>query len=246
MYFRAHRGRIIDRVSDIYQRTVAQIPGLDEYVTGPFDLPATMMRDGSWLAQRVRDTGVRWNCTDDRVNGTLWWYSASSTLAFVAVATGMVTGTSADPSLDDAHCFLRSDGSLGGVRAEGVIDTDLLPTALATTLGDVVDALASVCSVRRQSLWAIASDSIANRSLDVGSALGNRMLGEHFAAWLSAPMPMPKPRFVEAAGRTFTRRCSCCLIYLTDGADKCVSCPRRSPADRARGLEVAASYVPEP
>src|SRR5690606_19974303 len=38
------------------------------------------MADHERLAERVADTGNRWGCNDPRVNGTLWWYSASSTM----------------------------------------------------------------------------------------------------------------------------------------------------------------------
>jgi len=228
----------------VYELAAARVPGLGEYLDGPFDLPASVMCDRQWLADRVADTGRRWTCTDDRVNGTLWWYSASSTLAYIAVATAMVTGEAADPGVENASCFLRPDGYLGGVRSERVIAVDRLPASLASTFGGVVDALSAVSGARRQSLWAIATDSIANRSLDVGAALGDRALGSEFGAWLVREMasPMPRPRFVEVGGRTFTQRCSCCLLYLTGGADKCVSCPRLTPADRLRGLEAAARY----
>ncbi len=231
-------------MSDIYERTAAKVPGLSEYVSGPFDVPAAMLLDGDWLARRVTDTGRRWGCTDSRVNGTLWWYSASSTLAFVAVATAMVTGEAADPRSKTANCAVGPYGDLAGVVTESTVPVAQLPGALTEAFTDIVDALAAVSGARRQALWAIASDSIANRSLDVGSALGDRSLGSQFATWLIAEMTatLPTPRFVDVAGRRFTQRCSCCLIYETGGADKCISCPRRSPPDRLQGLEAAARY----
>ncbi len=228
----------------VYARAAARVPGLGEYLEGPFDLPASVMLDADWIRARVVDTGVRWNCVDDRVNGTLWWYSASSTLAFVAVATAMVTGEAADPSLDTAHCFLRPNGYLGGVRTERTISTEQLAPALDTTFAGIIDVLAEASGARRQALWAIATDSIANRSLDVGAALGDRTVGSRFAMSLIANMQetLPSPRFVDVGGCRFTRRCSCCLLYETAGADKCTSCPRRTPEDRRRGLEIAADY----
>ena len=47
---------------------------------GPEVLPGSVLTDPRWLARRVENTGRRWNHGDPRVNGTLWWYSASSTL----------------------------------------------------------------------------------------------------------------------------------------------------------------------
>lgn len=227
-----------------YAIAAERVPSLRQYVDGPFDLCSTVMRDGDWLRARVDDTGRRWRCADAQVNGTLWWYSASSTIAFLAIATAMVTGEAADPRLDGSRCFLRPDGYLGGTASERVVEVAALPEALNETFTGIVDALSAVSGVRRQALWAIASDSIANRSLDVGAALGDRVLGSDFAGWLTGEMAaaLPNPRFVDVGGRRFTRRSSCCLLYETSGANKCTSCPRRSPSDRLRGLEAAARY----
>jgi hypothetical protein len=227
-----------------YALAAERVPGLQQYIDGPFDLCATVMLDDDWLRARVDDTGRRWQCTDARVNGTLWWYSASSTIAFLAIATAMVTGEAADPRLDGSRCFLRSDGYLGGTVSDSVLEVAALPAAVNETFTGIVDALSAASGVRRQALWAIASDSIANRSLDVGAALGDRSLGSDFAEWLIGEMAatLPAPRFVDVGGRRFTRRSSCCLLYETSGADKCTSCPRRSPSDRLRGLEAAARY----
>lgn len=229
---------------NIYALAAQRVPSVQQYLDGPFDLGATVMLDGEWLRARVDDTGRRWQCTDARVNGTLWWYSASSTIAFVAIAAAMVTGESADPRLDGARCFLRPDGYLGATVSDRVIEVSALPEALTETFTGIVDALSAASGARRQALWAIASDSIANRSVDVAVALGDQALGSDFAAWLIGEMAatLPKPRFVDVGGRRFTQRCSCCLLYETGGADKCTSCPRRSPSDRLRGLEAAARH----
>ncbi|MGB3372804.1 MAG: hypothetical protein WBA81_19455 [Rhodococcus sp. (in: high G+C Gram-positive bacteria)] len=228
----------------VYAEAAKRVPGLEEYLQGPFDLPASSMLDTDWMRARVVETGKRWNCADARVNGTLWWYSASSTLAFVAVATVMVTGEAADPTLEDARCFLRSNGYLGGVVTDRTIAAELLPERLTSAFTGIIGALSVASGARSRSLWAIATDSIANRSLDVGAALGDRSLGSAFAQQLVEQMaaPMPAPRFVDVAGRRFTRRCSCCLLFVTEEADMCTSCPRRTPSDRLRGLEAAARY----
>lgn len=228
----------------VYIEAAATVPGLAEYLQGPFDLPASAMTDADWMRDRVADTGRRWDCSDARVNGTLWWYSASSTLAFLAVSTAMVTGTAADPSLNDSRICLRDNGYLAGMVSDTVISVADLPQALGGAFTGIVDALAIASGARTQALWAIAADSIANRSLDVGAALDDRALGSSFASWLVGEMaaPLPTPRFVDVGGRRFTQRCSCCLLYKTGGADKCTSCPRRTPSDRLRGLEIAARY----
>ncbi|WP_072802988.1 (2Fe-2S)-binding protein [Rhodococcoides yunnanense] len=225
-------------------RAAAQVPALGEYLSGPFDLPASVMLDAQWMRERVREIGVRWGCSDARVNGTLWWYAASSTMAFVPIATALAVGEAADPRLDDARCFLRPDGSLGGVIGEATLDVEGLAAAMVESFGALVDAVSAASGARVKALWAIATDSIANRCLDVGAALGNRALGSEFAVSLIDDMraPMPAPRFVDVAGRRFTERCSCCLLYETDAADKCTSCPRRTPDDRLRGLHIAARW----
>lgn len=228
----------------VYDAAAARVPSLVQHLSGPFDLPATVMLDDDWLAARVADTGTMWGCSDDRVSGTLWWYSASSTLAFTAVATAMVATEAGDPRLSSSRCFLLPDGCLGGAVSDETIPVAELPAALDEAFTGIVDALAAASGARKQALWAIASDSVANRSLDVGAALGDGAVGSDFATWLVGEMPstLPTPRFVDVGGRRFTQRSSCCLIYLTGGADMCVSCPRRTPADRLRGLQVAARY----
>lgn len=226
-----------------YETTAAAVPALADYLDGPFDLPATVMLDPTWIRARVDDTGRRWNCVDDRVNGTLWWYSASSTLAFVAIATAMVTGRAANPDLHTSRTFLRPNGYLGGVHTDDVVGLPELPAALDKTMGAVIDVLATVSGARRRALWAITTDSIANRALDVGAALVDRTRGSTFAATVIDSMPSspPAPGFVDVGGRRFTRRCSCCLLYETSDADKCSSCPRRTREDRRARLEAAAA-----
>lgn len=232
---------------DVAAAAAARVPMLADYVAGPFDIPAARMLELDWMAARVRDAARRWKC-DGHVAGTLWWYSASSTLVIVPIATALVTGTATAVRLDGAHCGLREDGYLRGLASPPTITgITALASALTETLGAVTDALSGASGIRTGPLWAITTDSIANRSLDVGASLGRRELGSAYAtdlvdAMRAAGAPMPRPRFVDVAGTRFTRRCSCCLLYETGGSDKCVSCPRRSPDDRMQGLTRAAGY----
>lgn len=193
------------------------------------------MTDHDWLAERIVDTGARWGCDDPRVNGTLWWYSASSTLVAAPVALLFTEGLVPDPQLPHLECTLRDNGYLGAVRARRILpDTAAYAEALSASYGLVIDALAAVSGAAPRALWAIATDSVANRALAVGHTVGRVDEACTLATALAAP-PMLTPRFVDIDGafgtRKFVRRGSCCLIYLTD-SDKCTSCPRRNPADR--------------
>ncbi|NLE80327.1 MAG: hypothetical protein GX610_12230 [Rhodococcus sp.] len=236
---------------DVYGVTVHWVPMLSEQVwpgPGMTTFPAEHMADTEWMAARVADTGRRWRSTDRRVNGTLWWYSASSTVTGIPVATALVTGFAANPRLTDAKAFLRSDGYLGGLTTASFIpaDEDLsqLADVLTSTLTDLIAALSEASGVRPRALWAIVTDSVANRALDAGDACGDRAIGSDFAHRLvdgmrRAGAPMPQPRFVdvERDGRTkcFTQRASCCLIYEAR-ENKCVSCPKRLPSERIADL----------
>lgn len=210
--------------------------------------PAEVMASAEWMAERVADTGRRWGSADARVNGTLWWYSASSTLAGAPIATALATGVAAHPRLAGATAFLRPDGYFGGMTSTSSIpvreDLSELATELTVTLTDLIGALTEASGVWSRALWAIVTDSVANRALDAGDACGDRRIGSAFAYRLvddmrQAGAPMPLPRFVdvERRGRTkrFTQRASCCLIYEARQS-KCVSCPKRPPADRLAGL----------
>jgi hypothetical protein len=234
-----------------YELTARRVPMIADQIAHPgaASFPAALLTDPGWLADRVADTAARWGSDDPRVNGTLWWYSASSTLTGIPIATALVTGVAAHPGLGDAVAFLRDDGYLGGITAssglpvtEGLSE---LAAEMAAALTSIVDALAAASGVRHAAMWAIATDSIANRALDAGTACGDRVRGSIFARGLvdalrHAGVVLPDPRFVDVRAGTlscrFTQRASCCLIYETPGSGKCVSCPRRPAEDRLRGL----------
>ncbi|MBS9372279.1 (2Fe-2S)-binding protein [Rhodococcus sp. B50] len=193
------------------------------------------MADHDWIAERIADTGSRWRCGDPRINGTLWWYSVSSTMIAAPVAMLCTEGFAPDPQLQQLECTLHDNGYLGAVRSRRILhDAAAYAEALIISYGSVIDALAAVSGAAPRALWAVATDSVANRALTAGRTLGRVDEACTLAAALAAP-PMLTPRFVdiEAESRSvrFVRRGSCCLIYLTDN-DKCASCPRRTPADR--------------
>ncbi|MDT2009658.1 hypothetical protein FXW78_48205 [Rhodococcus opacus] len=234
-----------------YELTVRCVPMIADQIAQPgaVTFPADRMTDPGWLADRVADTARRWGSNDPRVNGTLWWYSASSTLTGIPIATALVTGFAARPRLRDATVFLREDGYLGGLIASSALPVagglSALAAEMAAALTPIVDALAVASGVRPAAMWAIATDSIANRALDAGAACGDRARGSDFARELVDALHrvgavLPDPRFVDvqagAVCRRFTHRASCCLIYETPGSGKCVSCPRRPAEDRLRGL----------
>ncbi|MCJ0907247.1 (2Fe-2S)-binding protein [Rhodococcus sp. ARC_M6] len=250
-----------EKIAEIYARMAAAVPffeGLDAY---PETVPAELMTELDWMSARVADTARRWGSDDDRVNGTLWWYSASSTLAGIPLGTGLVTGFAADPSLRDGRIFLRDNGYLGGFAAGALIPISEsigdLGRAMYGAVAPVIAVLAEVSGVRENALWAITTDSIANRSLDAagmrrerGSACATGLID----ALRSEGAPIPRPRFVDvdrsgnsvpvenpltlvlSGRRRFTQRASCCLIYEVPGEGKCTSCPKRAPGDRIRSL----------
>lgn len=231
-------------MSDPLAEAAARVPALAQYTSGTFDVPAVVLRDPDWLAARIAETGRRWRGSNATVDTTLWWYSTSSTMVFPVMATAMIGGRVLDPRLERSTCFVGTGGDLGGIRGGEAIALDDAVAPLTEALRAVIEALAEVSAVRTRSLWALTTDSIANRCLDVGAALGDRALGSAFSEDLIAKMdaPLPAPRFVDVDGRRFTKRCSCCLLYITEGADMCTSCPRRTPSDRLRRLVVAARY----
>lgn len=98
--------------------------------------------------------------------------------------------------------------------------------------------------MRERPLWAIATDSLANRLLALGRAVGDVPAVTALAAPLAAAIgaPLPVPRYVDVGGARFSRRASCCLMVELPGGSLCASCPRRPPADRLVQLERAARW----
>jgi hypothetical protein len=204
-------------------------------------LPAALLADAGWTAEVLSVRAARLRCTDRRVLATVWWYSASSVLLTPALA-GRATGIPLSARLADVSLSFRPDGlPVAAVASAAGAD---LAADLRTTLAAVVGAIAEAGRLRERPLWAIAADSIANRLLDLGRALGDLPRVTALAAPLAEEVgtPLPVPRYVDVGRARFVRRASCCLLYAVPSGSLCTSCPRRPPAERHALLEDAARF----
>jgi ferric iron reductase protein FhuF len=203
-------------------------------------VPATVLADPAWTAELLAASAPRQGTGDRRVLATVWWYSASTVLLTPALA-GLVTGVPLSARLPDtAVCLLAGGLPVAAVSsAPGADPAGELRDALAA----VIAAIAEAGRMKERPLWAIATDSIANRLLALGRAVGSVDAATALAAPLAASIgsPLPSPRYVDVAGVRFTRRASCCLLYRVPHQPLCTSCPRRPPAERQLLLEDAAA-----
>ena len=180
--------------------------------------------------------------TVDRVTATVWWYSVSTVLLTPSLA-GLVTGVPLSARLPDTAVSLLTGGlPVAAVSSAPAAD---LGAELRESLAAVVAAVAEAGRMRERPLWAIATDSIANRLLALGRALGDVPGATALAAPLAAAVgaPLPVPRYVDVGGARFTRRASCCLLYRVPHEPLCTSCPRRPPEERQILLEDAAERL---
>jgi hypothetical protein len=168
-----------------------------------------------------------------RTAGVLWWYSASSVLLGPPAESYVRGGPVA---LDSMTLILHPDGRVLDARAAGTVPVDEAPALVAGLVATCVSAVAAASGASPRALWAIASDSLANRVLWAGGSAAE-------AAALAADERFPRPRYVEVAGQRVVRRVSCCLVYESPGQQKCVSCPRQPPDDRLRRLRAALGGV---
>ena len=204
---------------------------------GSEPVPATSLADPGWtaavLARRARGQGT----ADRRVLATVWWYSASSVLLAPALA-GLVTGVPLSGRLADQVVFLAPGPLPVAAVADGPGSADLAAD-LRGSLAAVVSAVAEAGGVRERPLWAIATDSLANRLLAFGQAVGDVARATALAVPLarSVGAPLPVPRYEDVGGNRFVRRASCCLIDRTAWGATCTSCPQRPPAERRALLE---------
>jgi hypothetical protein len=203
---------------------------------GATALPAVRLADAGWTAERLAERAVRTGTDDRRVLATVWWYSASSVL-LTPVLAGLVTGRPLSARLADTTVWTLA-GGLPVAATSSAPGGD--PAAeLRESLAAVVTAVATAGGMRERPLWAIATDSIANRLLAVGQAVGDVGRATALAGPLAAAIgaPLPAPRYVDVRGRRYTRRASCCLLFRVPGEPLCTSCPRRPPGERQVLLE---------
>jgi ferric iron reductase protein FhuF len=200
-------------------------------------VPGVVLADPVWTAQVLTARAVRQRTEDRRVLATVWWYSVSSVL-LTPVLAGLVTGVRLSARLADTtlhelagHVPVAATARAGSGPDVGV--------ELRTTIAAVVAAVAEAGRMRERPLWAIATDSLANRLLAVGRAVGDVPAATALAAPLAAAVgaPLPAPRYLDVAGVRFTRRASCCLLYRVPHEVLCTSCPRRDPRQRQVLLE---------
>jgi ferric iron reductase protein FhuF len=210
-------------------------------------VPAVRLADPEWTAEILARRAPAQGTTDRRVLATVWWYSASSVLVTPPLA-GLVTGIPLSARLADLTVAVLPGLVPVAAVAAGTGTAD--PAAdLRSALRAVVAAVAEAGRMRERPLWAIATDSIADRLLAVGRAAGDVSRAIALAGPLAAAVgpPLPAPRFEDVAGARFVRRASCCLLYRVPGGPTCTSCPRRPPEERRRLLEdTAARLQPEP
>jgi hypothetical protein len=203
-------------------------------------VPAALLADPGWTAQLLAARAPRQRTDDRRVLATVWWYSVSAVL-LTPVLAGLVTGVGLSARLADTRVHLLA-GAVPVAASTCARDTADLAADLRTTIAAVVGAVAEAGRMRERPLWAIATDSLANRLLAVGRAVGDVAAATALADPLAAAVgaPLPAPRYVDVAGARFTRRASCCLLYRVPHEALCTSCPRRDPAQRRVLLEDAA------
>jgi ferric iron reductase protein FhuF len=207
-------------------------------------VPGPLLADPGWTAERVAELGRRYRSADRRVLATVWWYSLSAVLVTPPLA-GLATGVRLSARLPDLSVTVLAGGT--PVAAESAGPGGDVAEDLRGTLAAVVAAVAVAGGVRPAPLWAIATDSIANRLLALGRALGDVGAVTALAGPLAAAVgpPLPAPRYVDVGPRAvrFTHRASCCLLYRLPHEATCTSCPRRTPFEREVLLEDAAERI---
>jgi hypothetical protein len=190
------------------------------------EVPATAIADPGWLESQLDAAKRLYERADRPTLGILWWYSASTVLLGPAVS-------SCDPALASVRLTVHPDGRL--VDARSAVFTGDMGPRVRQMLISAIGSVSSASGARERTLWAITTDSLANRLLWAGKP----ELAVPFAA--SVGPELPRPRYVEVAGRQFVRRVSCCLIYQGTRTTKCTSCPRQTPEERLTRLTRAAS-----
>ncbi|MBP2323753.1 hypothetical protein JOF56_004138 [Kibdelosporangium banguiense] len=186
------------------------------------EVPATAVTDPSWLSAQLSLSSRRYPLGDQATLGVLWWYSASTVLL-----GPFVDGK--DPSLEAITLLLETDGRVLDARSRAF--TGSPASSVREMLIAAISSVAKVSGARSRQLWAITTDSLANRLLWAGRTSS----AVEVAAEIGPELP--QPRYVEVNGRQFVRRVSCCLIYQGTTTTKCTSCPRQTPGARLERLK---------
>ncbi|MGB3439545.1 MAG: (2Fe-2S)-binding protein [Actinophytocola sp.] len=195
-------------------------------------MPAEAVTDPEWLTGALSATASRFRLTDETTTGVLWWYSACSVLLGPVAESYVRGGAVADPALASMTLFVHHDGRVLDARSSSTVARSAAEERVAGVVAACVSAVAAMSGAAPRSLWAIATDSLANRVLWAGGSAGH-------AVALAADGRFPVPRYVTVGGQHAVRRASCCLVYEAPGQQKCVSCPRQRPDDRLRRLRAA-------
>ncbi len=241
---------------EVLAATLAGLPSSEHgYLVAASDaVPARFDRigDAGWLASQIQLQARRWPSVDRRVRATLWWYSVSQVFLTPTVASLFVTGEPLSARPGDVLLNRFEDGTILSARSLAVLRGDPVAAAagaLREGFAFAIPLLARASAARELPLWAIATDSLANRLLWLGRATGDVAGAITLSTALARLIgsPLPTPRYVEVARRAprtgqawFVRRSSCCLIYFEPGVAKCASCPRLAPAKRTALLKSAA------
>lgn len=189
-------------------------------------MPASAITVAGWLDAQLDAAARRYRLARRPALGVLWWYSASSVLLGPPVE-------GFDPALDSVTLYLHSDGRILDARSDSLLGNDVakLGRRLEEALSVCVDAVVRCTGAAPRALWAIATDSLANRVLWAGLP---PVAAERLAAAVGSTLPAP--RYLSVGGRLVVRRASCCLIYEAPEQAKCTSCPRQTPEERLRRL----------
>lgn len=198
-------------------------------------MSAEAVTDPAWLADALAATAARFRLTGSvtgTLAGVLWWYSVSSVLLGPVAESYVRGGRVADPSLASMTLFVQPDGRVLDARSSSTVDASAAAERVAAVVATCAGAVAKASGAAERALWAIATDSLANRVLWAGGSAVH-------AVALAADERFPVPRYVTVGGQPVVRRASCCLVYQSPGQQKCVSCPRQKPDDRLRRLRAA-------
>lgn len=203
-------------------------------------VPLALVDDPAWLTEQIRLRGRMWSTDDQRVLVTLWWYSASAwtigpTLASLVRGEPVLSSRVSDLMLH----WLPDSRITGATSTRACADGPDRVGSAAATLRElyehVIPVLAAHAGIRERPLWAIAADAVATRLLALGRERGSSPAEVVAVTDLLSPLseaiglPLPVTRYArthDPVVEMYTKRCSCCLLYLAPGCEKCDSCPK--------------------